>query len=201
MKFYYQYTKNDEAKNLATTFFVPKKHFSVQTLAKNVLKTQKYPTFFPRNWLKKSRFIFKNYSYYYDWLKQNESILDRCQANKSLRFEISSKAFIVHKSEQVRRFSFKKIKKIDYQFKRLMFPLLLGGILSPLSALATFNNLLDFWLGTGIMIISFLLFYQGWQGGYQVVLFFSGYQISFFTEEPTKEMNDFFKNAQKLLKK
>jgi hypothetical protein len=138
------------------------------------------------------RNYFYSYSAYYAWLKQEESPLASCQLSRNSSVSVSPKTISIKQPYLNRRFQLRKVEGIRGGFKRLMLPLILGGIIFPLSLIATYLGILNFWMGNAIFLTSAALFYQGWQGSYQMTVQFAHYEVNYFADsEQEKAVSQF----------
>ncbi|GEM_PF-2524356 len=141
-----------------------------------------------------------DYSSYYDWLMQEENVLAKCRLNSENGIVLTTKNVIIQKGRQKRYFPLRQIEHIDLTFKRLMLPLITGGITAPLSALATTNRYIEMLSGLLIMVVSLMLFYYGWLGTYQVSLDFKTYKINHFSDGGDDKLKDLIHKGNHLLR-
>ena len=88
------------------------------------------------------------------------------------------KLMVVHrKVEQI--FSHGVIKNIVIERKKLLLPLLAGGILIPLALLGMMNFNLDPLTGILLILAGSFLFFLGWNGSKVLTVYFDGQMISF----------------------
>jgi len=141
-----------------------------------------------------------DYSSYYDWLTQEENILAKCRLNLDNGIVLTTKNIIIQKGRQKRHFPLRQIEHIDLTFKRLMLPLITGGITAPLSALATANRYIEMLSGLLIIVVSSMLFYYGWSGTYQMSLDFKTYKINYFSDGGDGKLKDLIHKGNHLLR-
>lgn len=83
------------------------------------------------------------------------------EKNKSLLTDHN--LIIIHKGKS-KNFKLADIKDLGFHSRKIMLPLLSGGIFAPLSIIAIFKSLYDPWWLLFILFISLFLFYYGWLG-------------------------------------
>jgi len=110
------------------------------------------------------------------------------------RWTLTDKTLIYKREGKQKRFILSQIAKIDLQYKRLMFPLLLGGIGGAFSIVASMKGSLNLWIGMGLGAVGLLLFYYGIKGRYQLEIYMKSNAIhTFFIEDKSKNWDSFFK--------
>lgn len=97
-------------------------------------------------------------------------------------------------------FPLQKVQKVSIAFKRLLFPLISGGISTPLFGVALWNQLISFWFGIGVVFIGLSLLYYGWLGTHQVSIDLSQETINYFTDHKTPELESLVKQTNELVK-
>jgi hypothetical protein len=146
-------------------------------------------------------FSYLNYSHYYDWLIQAEPLVAKLLLTYSQTLLLTSKHLVVQQPHRKMLFSLKSIQSVSLHYRKLLFPLIIGGILAPLCAVALWNNLMHFWLGITFVIVGLSLMYYGWLGTYQLDIQFETYKISYFADQKTPELETMLKEANVLIKK
>ena len=101
-------------------------------------------------------------------LEEGEKVLALCylhavndEFNKCL---LTNERLIVVYGEKYHYFQLDHVTNITFQIRRSMAPLLMGGIVAPLSLLAIFKNVFDPWLVMIVFFLSLYSFYFGWLG-------------------------------------
>jgi ABC-type transport system involved in cytochrome bd biosynthesis fused ATPase/permease subunit len=93
-----------------------------------------------------------------------------------------------------------KIDSIDANFQRLLFPLIIGGIVAPLALVAALLSVIHFWIGMAMTISGLFLIYYGWAGAYQLKInAFQNQQLSYFVDFKTQKLENFIQETQRLL--
>jgi hypothetical protein len=142
-----------------------------------------------------------HYSYYYSWLKQKENVEANCRLSAQNYLLLTNKRLLVFYEQKRRNISLKQINSIELHFKRLMLPLLLGGIVAPLSAAGLFNGSLGPLMGISLIISGILLCYYGWMGTWQLRLGLNGnYFLHYFTDEQSPRLRLFIETLNQKLK-
>jgi hypothetical protein len=113
-----------------------------------------------------------DYTFYFDWLHQAENVLAECRLSEKETLQLTNKHLCVGSAQRPRTFPLHQLRRLELSFKRLMFPLVLGGIVAPISLVALFNGLTSPLFGVSLAFVGLLLLYYGWLGAYQVRLHF-----------------------------
>ena len=93
-----------------------------------------------------------------------------------------------------------KINSIDANFQRLLFPLIIGGIVAPLALVGALLSVIHFWIGMAMTLSGLLLIYYGWVGAYQLkITAFQDQQLSYFVDFKTQKLENFIQETKKLL--
>jgi hypothetical protein len=146
-------------------------------------------------------FNYLNYSHYYDWLIQAEPLIAKLLLTYSQTLLLTSKHLVVQQPHRKMLFTLKSIQSVSLHYRKLLFPLIIGGILAPLCAAALWNNLIHFWLGITFVILGLSLMYYGWLGTYQLDIQFDTYKISYFADQKTPELETMLKETNLLIQK
>ncbi len=142
-----------------------------------------------------------DYSSYYDWLNQHEQLVASCRLSANNEIFLTNKNITVRKGNAKRHFSLRQLEAITLTFRRLAFPLVMGGITAPLSALATANRIVDLVPGLLIVAVSTLLFYYGWAGSYQIHLDFKTHKITYFSDEEGEKLQFLVKKGNQMIRR
>jgi hypothetical protein len=110
------------------------------------------------------------------------------------RWILTDKTLIYKRERKQKRFILSQVAKIELHYKRLMFPLLLGGIGGAFSMVASLKGSLNLWIGMGLGAVGLLLFYYGIKGRYQLEIYMKSNAIhTFFIEDKGRNWDSFFK--------
>ena len=104
---------------------------------------------------------------------------------------LSETRLFIRRSGKLDSFLLEDIKKIDFQDKLMMFPMILGGIISPLSLIALFNDVFSPWLTMGSFIGGLFLLYYGYEGGNTLTVTTNVKEFDFFIKSSTKNLKSF----------
>lgn len=146
-----------------------------------------------------------HYSYYFDWLRQRESMVAECTLNNNSHLLLTNKALRIktmHKSwgESVKIMPLSNINSIDAHFQRLLLPLIIGGIFAPLALVAALLSAIHFWIGMAMTLSGLSLIYYGWSGAYQLkITLFHSQQQSYFVDLKTKKLAHLIEETQRLI--
>ncbi len=91
------------------------------------------------------------------------------------------------------------IKELGFNHRRLLLPLVSGGITAPFSLLAIFLNLYNPWPLMFMLFLGMALFYLGWQQHPVLTVTDTVKAHDFFLEEISPNLNAFVSFAQQLI--
>lgn len=146
------------------------------------------------------KFSQVSYSHYYDWLKQEESIVESSPLTDTHSLELTNKNLLVKQPQKILTYPLHTIQQVKFAFKRLLLPLISGGISAPLFGIALWNQLLNFWFGLGIVMLSVSLLYYGWLGTHQISIELQHQQIHYFADQKTPELQKLVAKTNKVIK-
>ncbi len=136
----------------------------------------------------------QHYSFSPFWIAFPEQQQGSVQTDLISRWILTDKTLIYKRERKQKRFVLSQISKIELRYKRLMFPLLLGGIGGAFSIVASLKGALNLWIGMGLGAVGLLLFYYGIKGRHQLELYMKSNAIhTFFIEDKGKNWDSFFK--------
>ncbi len=107
---------------------------------------------------------------------------------------------VVYKKKRT-LFTLKSIKSLKTERIKLLFPLVLGGIITPFAFLSFFVNLFYPWIHLTAIMLGLLLFYTGWSGKYSfTIVFKNGDEIHHYLTSISNNLEAFidFVNTQRL---
>jgi hypothetical protein len=145
-------------------------------------------------------FQYISYSHYYDWLRQAETPLAVASLTDTHSLVLTNKHLLLQSPQKKLSFPLQQVKSIDLAFKRLLFPLISGGISTPLFGVALWNQVVNFWLGVGIVLLSSSLLYYGWLGMHQVSINLSQESLHYFTDQKRADVEQLVRQTNQLLK-
>jgi hypothetical protein len=141
-----------------------------------------------------------HYSYYYPWLRQTESVLATCPLGEQDRLELTTKHLRVLAGGHWRELPLHRLKNLEIYFRRLMLPVLTGGIVAPLALVATLNGLFDPIGGTVTAFFGLALLYYGIVGSHQVkVNLRQATSVTYFADAPTARLQQLVQAANQRL--
>lgn len=136
----------------------------------------------------------KNASFSPFWIAFPEQEQATVQTDLISRWTLTDKTLIYKREGKQKRFILSQVAKIELSYKRLMFPLLLGGIGGAFSIVAGLKGSLNLWIGMGLGSVGLLLFYYGIKGRYQLEIYMKNNAIhAFFIEDKGRYWDSFFK--------
>jgi hypothetical protein len=145
----------------------------------------------PKHQVKARHFSQTSYSSYYDWLHQKETIVAKANMTNTHSLAITNKHLLITQPQKKIAYPLHTINKIHIAFKRLLLPLITGGIAAPLFGIGLWNQFINFWFGLGIVMLSLSLLYYGWLGTHQISIELqSQHQIHYFADQKTPELKN-----------
>lgn len=141
-----------------------------------------------------------SYSHYYDWLKQHETTLVSSTLTNTHSLELTNKHLIVKQPNKKLHYPLHTVSKINLAFKRLLLPIIGGGISTPLFTVALWNHLLHFWFGIGIIMAGLSLLYYGWLGTHQLSIQINENQVHYFADQKTPELEKLVSQVNKVIR-
>jgi len=144
---------------------------------------------------------FYHYSWEYDWVKVEENIITECYLESGHRLKLTNRRVYVKHKNYNKYWDLKSLISIDITFKRLMLPLVIGGISAPLSFVALVSRFLPLWTGLAILFIGILLMVYGYRGSYQLLMQMSGSSFSIFLDDKTQPVIRFINEVNKIIRK
>ena len=84
-----------------------------------------------------------------------------------------------------------QIIQIFFKQKKLLFPLILGGVVGSLFLIAGFNFLINSWLALIVGLAGILLFYYGWTGKQALVVHTKVKEYDIFINQVTSPLEAF----------
>ncbi len=106
-----------------------------------------------------------------------------CKPAPGKSISLTDTALIFGQGSQRLSVPLDRVKKAALEFKKLMLPLVIGGISVPLAFVALYSNILGLWAGVALVFAGAMLFYMGIRGGYQLVFELEGNSLTYFTDE------------------
>ncbi len=145
---------------------------------------------------------YASYTHHYDWVRRREDVWLECRLSDNNKLQLTENELHIVQQHRTRKYLLKNLKRIDLNFTRLALPIVLGGIMCPLSILALYNYMIGLWIGILVSLSSALLFYYGWIGTYQVALELRNVKINFLTDQTSPHLEYFItKTNQMILKR
>jgi hypothetical protein len=146
-----------------------------------------------KNW---ERSYTYDYSFYFDWLRQRENVLAECRLSEKETLQLTNKHLRMNDGQHPKTWPLHQLRELELTFRRLMFPLLTGGIVAPISLVALLNSLLTPLIGIGLALVGLSLLYYGWVGTYQVRIHFkSPTSVAYFADTKTDRIERFVTKA------
>ena len=113
---------------------------------------------------------------------------------------ISDDQVLVIRKNQRQLFSFKSISSLKSEYKKLLFPLILGGIVAPFAFLSYFANFFLPWIHLVGILGGMFLFYTGWLGKSSfTIVFKNGDELNYYLPAISKNLQAFIYFVNTLL--
>jgi hypothetical protein len=142
---------------------------------------------------------YYSYSYQYTWVDKQENLLLESYIGSKLFLKLTDKQVrIVHKRKR-KEIPLRYLQGISLEFKRLMLPLIIGGIIWPLSIVGLFSHYLTIFTGMAFLMTGLLLFYYGYRGAWQLNFHLKGQNISLFVDERMPSLDNFIHFAKQAI--
>lgn len=131
----------------------------------------------------KSNKYYYSYSYIYNWIKIKENDDLRYNLDDNFFLKLSTLFLEICLPNTHRKFERKMIHSITLKKKKLILPILVGGIVGPLSLVAANIGNVSMFTGISLFLGSSLLFYFGFVGNFQLqVKLKNGTENQFFID-------------------
>ncbi|PWJ45040.1 hypothetical protein [Sediminitomix flava] len=166
MNYEYHYTKNKEEQKCSYTSEI----------------SSGYPT---------DDFVAYSYSYRYKWVKMIDNPIERCVFNEGDEMRLTNLSLQIEQKHHSREIDLDYIKQVTLQFRRIMFPLIFGGLLSAFSLIGLLTGVMKSALALSLVLGGIMLFYYGYKGSYQLMIELQGGQVALFIDEKTPELKKF----------
>ncbi|WPP47943.1 DUF952 domain-containing protein [Catalinimonas niigatensis] len=119
--------------------------------------------------------------------------------DKENKCTLTSERLMVVYRGNINSFDRHHIKALDFNKRRLLLPLVSGGIMAPLSLLTIFLNLYNPWPLMFILFLGMALFYLGWQQHPVLTVTDSVKEHDFFLKEISPNLSAFVSFARQLI--
>jgi uncharacterized protein (DUF952 family) len=86
------------------------------------------------------------------------------ESNENYRAYLTNKHLVLRRKKHWHYFPLENIVNLNYKERKLLFPLLMGGIVVPFSLLLIFRNIFHSWTVLILLFAGLLSFYFGWAG-------------------------------------
>lgn len=169
-------------------------------LPKEEIKPQKYEitTEIPAN---ETPEYYYNYSWQFDWVNLNENIISECWLESGHELKLTNRKLHIQHKNYHKVWDLPVVRSCSISFKRLMLPLVIGGITAPLSLVALMSGFLHLWTGIALLFIGILLMVYGYKGSYQLVIQLMNNHFSIFLDEKTRPLQKFINQTNIFLEK
>ncbi len=101
---------------------------------------------------------------YFDWEKAKAFVYLLADGDDDNKVAISDEMLLVTHKTKKRLFPINQIVQLKVEYKKMLFPLIMGGIITPFAFLSYFTNLFSPWIHLVSMLSGMYFFYLGWSG-------------------------------------
>ncbi len=113
---------------------------------------------------------------------------------------LSKSTLFIRYRGRLERYELSAIKDIQFKHKLLLFPMIAGGVIAPLSALALLNDYGNPWALLSMLVAGLLTLYYGYEGSPTLTITTSVKEFDYFISRPTPNLFAFAKYARQLYK-
>lgn len=114
---------------------------------------------------------------------------------------LSEEKLLVIRKNQRNTFALNELKGLKTETKKQLFPLIIGGIITPFAFLSYFVNLFLPWVHLISVMVGMLLFYLGWSGKNVMTLVYkNGDELNYYLPYISKNLQAFMDFVNVLLK-
>jgi hypothetical protein len=119
--------------------------------------------------------------------------------NKNKVLISDDQLLVIHKNQK-QILALKDISKLESAHKKMLLPLILGGIITPFAFLSYFVNLFHPWIHLFSILAGMFLFYYGWMGKSAfTIVFKKGDELIYYLPSISKNLDAFMDFANALL--
>jgi len=112
---------------------------------------------------------------------------------------ITSDELIIHYRGSAYHFDLQDIKKIEFNHRKIMLPLISGGVIAPLSAIGIFYNIMSPWILLAVFFSSLFTFYWGWIGTSTLSILHKDKDYDFFLHKISQNLRAFCELVNQIL--
>jgi len=124
-----------------------------------------------------------SYSYDHSWVNLPENMIASFEFANNSQIELSNRRLYVRVHQKQTQWRIKDVKKLSLAHKKLILPIITGGITFPFAVLAIHAHVINYWLGIVFGLIGLLLIYYGFLGNYQLTIHTATHLFHLFTGE------------------
>ncbi len=117
------------------------------------------------------------------YIEKDDDELNKCS--------LSNEHVYIKRKGKSYSFELDQVNALLFKQKRLLFPLVVGGITGSLFLIAGFNFLINIWVAMIVGMAGMLLFYYGWIGSKTITIATKLKEYDIFINEPTPQLEGF----------
>ena len=115
---------------------------------------------------------------------------------------ISEDQLLVIRNSKRSVFSLNSLSGLRIETKKMLFPLIMGGIITPFAFLSFFVNLFMPWIHLVSVLVGLLLFYIGWAGKHALtIVYLNGDEKNYYLPSISKNVEAFIEFAYDVLRR
>jgi hypothetical protein len=115
---------------------------------------------------------------------------------------ISEEQLLVIRNDKRKVFSLRHLEGLRSDTKKMLFPLIMGGIITPFAFLSFFVNLFMPWIHLVSVLGGMLLFYVGWAGKKALTIVYkNGEEVNYYLPNISKNVEAFIDFANDSIKR
>lgn len=142
-----------------------------------------------------------SYSYQYPWVRLPENLIDSCAFNAQEGIRLTSRRLEIHQKHLTRIVELHRLRSLSLHFRRLMLPILVGGVMAPITIVAISARIMSSGVGLAVCVLCLLLIYYGYRGRHQLMLHLQGSEQSIFLDDYQDDLATFVERANRYLRK
>ena len=128
-------------------------------------------------------------------MQQNSHILAICYIEKNKdeqnKCSLSNEHLYIKRKGKAYSFELEQVISLVFKQKRLLFPLVVGGIVGSLFLIAGFNFLINIWVAMIVGLAGMLVFYYGYVGSKTLTISTKLKEYDIFINDPTPPLEGF----------
>jgi len=126
---------------------------------------------------------------YFDWEKAKAFVYLLSEGDDGNKLAITDELLLVNHNKHKSLFLLSQIVHVKAENKKMLFPLIVGGIITPFAFLSYFTNMFLPWIHLVFMLAGMFLFYVGWSGKSSLtILLKNGGEENFYLQSISRNL-------------